>query len=93
MPEKPLPPSDSDLSQHLSLIQSKIETIAEGAGVPPENRSSIEATLKALPLPARRHVRLFLQGVKAQTNDASVQNAADGFLSLAAELWGRSRSA
>jgi hypothetical protein len=89
MPKNPLPPGDAELSHHLSFIQSKIESIAEGAGVPVESRSSLEPMLQALPLPARRRVRLFLQGVKAQTNDASVQQAADGFLSLPAEMWGR----
>jgi len=90
MPKKPPPlPVDVELPNLLSFIQSKIETIAEEAGVSAEDRRSLEAMLKALPLPARRRVRLFLQGIKAQTDSPKVQGAAEGFLSLAAKIWGR----
>lgn len=88
MPKKPLPPVDAELSHYL-IIQSKIEQIAEEAGVPAEDRLSLESMLKAIPRPERRRVRLFLQGVRAQTDSAAVQHAADGFLSLAAKVWGR----
>lgn len=89
MPKKRFPPGDADLSHHLSSIQSKIERIAEEAGVPAEDRRTLEAMLQALPQPARRRLRLFLQGVKAQAGSPSVQQAADGFLSLAARMWAR----
>ena len=88
MPKKPPPPLGTEVSHHLS-IQSAIEKIAAQAGVPPEVRLNLEAMLEALPQPERRRVRLFLQGVKAQSDNKALQEAADGFLSVAAKVWGR----
>ena len=87
MSEKPQPPLD--VASHHFFIQSKIETIAEEAGVSAEDRLSLEAMLTALPRPERRRVRLFLQGIKAQSDSHAVQQAADAFLSLASKAWGR----
>ena len=86
MPKEPSPALDAEAAHHLT-IQSKIEAIAEGAGVAPEDRLTLEATLRALPRPERRRVRLYLQGIKAQSGNQAVQDAADGFLSLAAKAW------
>jgi hypothetical protein len=86
MSKKTLPPLD--VATHNLFIQWKIETIAEEAGVSPEDRLSLESMLKALPRPERRRVRLFLQGVKAQSESQAVQQAADDFLSLATKAWG-----
>ena len=84
--KKPVSPLDTDV---LSTIQSKIDKIAEQAGVPAEDRLSLDAMLQALPGRERRRVRLFLQGIKAQSDDHAVQQAADGFLSLTVKAWGR----
>ncbi len=74
------------------FIQSKIEEIAEQAGVSFQNGVSLEDMLAALPQPERRRVQLFLQGVKAQSDDRTVQQAADEFLSVASRAWQRRRS-
>ena len=91
MPRKPLAPPDTEVSHHLSSIQSQIEKMAERAGVPAEDRLSLETMLKALPRPERRRVKLFLEGVKAQSTSEAVRQAADGFLSLAAQAWASGR--
>jgi hypothetical protein len=89
MSKKPLvPPLDRGGSHHLS-IQAQIEAIAEQAGVSAENRQNLETMLRALPQRERRRVRLFLQGVKAQSDNQAVQQAAEGFLAVAAKVWGR----
>ncbi len=89
MVKEPSTPPGPDPSHHLSSIQSQIEKIAEQAGVAPEDRQNLETMLKALHGVGRRRVRLFLQGVKAQSNDPAVQQAADEFLSIASKVWGR----
>lgn len=86
---EPFTPPSADPSHHLSSIQSQVEKIAEQAGVSPENRQNLEAMLRALHGVGRRRVRLFLQGVKGQSNDPAVQKAADEFLTIAARVWGR----
>lgn len=88
MSKEPLGALDGDASHHLS-IQSKIEEMAETAGVSVEDRLNLETLLEALPRRERRRVRLFLEGVKAQSDNPAVQQAADGYLALAAKAWGR----
>jgi hypothetical protein len=88
MSKRPLP-LEEEVSHHLLTIQSKIEKMAELAGVSAEDRLSIERVLEALPQPERRRVRLFLQGVQAQSDDEAVQQAAEGFLLIASRVWGR----
>jgi hypothetical protein len=88
MVREPSAPPDAERSHHLSSIQAQIEKIAEQAGVSPEDRQNLEAMLRALHGVGRRRVRLFLQGVKGQSNDPAVRQAADEFLSTAARVWG-----
>lgn len=89
MSKEPFAPLDTGASHHLS-IQSKIEEMAATAGVSAEDRLSLETLFVALPRRDRRRVRLFLEGVKAQSDSQAIQQAAQGYLDLAAKAWGRS---
>lgn len=72
------------------FIQSKIEQIATDAGV---RQGSLESILAALPRRERRRVRLFLQGVHAQSAEPDIQNTANQFLLTAERIWALNRAA
>jgi hypothetical protein len=71
----------------LSAVQSRIEEIADQAGVQGTSRLSVDDTLAALPWPFRRRLVLALQSLKAFSPDPDVQNAAELFQLKAARVW------
>lgn len=89
MSKKPFAPLDPEAPHHLA-IQSKIEEMATIAGVPAEDRLNLETLFLALPRKERRRVRLFLEGVRAQSDSKALHEAVEGYLALAAKAWSRS---
>ena len=71
----------------LSAVQSRIDGIADQAGVEGTARLSVDDTLAALPWPFRRRLVLALQSLQAFSPDPGVQNAAEFFQLKAAKVW------
>jgi uncharacterized protein (DUF1684 family) len=71
----------------LSAVQSRIDEIADQAGVEGSARLSVDDTLAALPWPFRRRLVLALQSLKAFSPDPGVQDAAEFFQLKAAKVW------
>jgi hypothetical protein len=71
----------------LSAVQSRIDEIADQAGVEATARLSVDDTLAALPWPFRRRLVLALQSLQAFSPDPGVQNAAEFFQLKAARVW------
>ncbi len=80
-----LPPST--ISYHLSLLNTKIEEVAERAGVSPLARLELETCLAALPWRDRRHLTLILESVRVHANSPALQDAVRMMLGLATEVW------
>lgn len=68
-------------------LASKIDEIAERAGVPAPDRLTLETTLAALPWRERRRVGLILEGVRVQATSEDLRAAVDRMLDLAGEVW------
>ncbi|MBM1172211.1 hypothetical protein [Microvirga arabica] len=71
----------------LSAVQSRIEEIADQAGIEGHARLSVDDTLAALPWVLRRRLVLMLQSLKAFSPDPAVRAAADFFQIKAAKIW------
>ncbi|WP_262029499.1 hypothetical protein [Microvirga sp. Mcv34] len=71
----------------LSAIQSRIDDIADQAGVEGAARLSVDETLAALPWPFRRRLVLTLQSLKAFSPDPGIRDAAGFFQLKAAGVW------
>jgi hypothetical protein len=71
----------------LSTVQSRIEEIADQAGIEGHARLSVDDTLATLPWVLRRRLILTLQSLKAFSPDPSVRAAADFFQVKAAKIW------
>jgi hypothetical protein len=71
----------------LSAVQSRIDEIADQAGVQGTARLSVDDTLAALPWPFRRRLVLALQSLKAFSPDPGVRDAAEFFQLKAAQVW------
>lgn len=80
-----LPPST--ISYHLSLLNTKVDEVAERAGVSPSDRLDLETCLAALPWRDRRHLTLILESVRVHANSPALQDAVRLMLGLAAEVW------
>src|SRR5918997_1867466 len=80
-----LPPST--LSYHLSLLNTKIDEVAERAGVSSSARMDLETCLAALPWRDRRHLSLVLESVRVHANSPALQDAVRLLLGLAAQVW------
>jgi len=80
-----LPPST--ISYHLSLLNTKIDEVAERAGVSSSARMDLETCLAALPWRDRRHLTLILESVRVHANSPALQDAVRLMLGLAAEVW------
>lgn len=79
--------NDSLTPASLSAVQSRIDYIADQAGVEGAARLSLEDTLAALPWPFRRRLVLALQSLKAFSPDPGVRDAAEFFQLKAATVW------
>ena len=71
----------------LSAVQSRIDDIADQAGVEGAARLNVDDTLAALPWPYRRRLVLTLQSQQAFSPDPDVQRAAEFFQLKAARVW------
>ncbi len=80
-----LPPST--ISYHLSLLNTKIDEVAERAGVSSTARLDLETCLAALPWRDRRHLSLILESVRVHANSPALQDAVRLMLGLAAQVW------
>jgi hypothetical protein len=79
--------SDIPTPASLSAVQSRIEDIADQAGVAEAARLNVDDTLAALPWPYRRRLVLTLQSQQAFSPDPDVQRAAEFFQLKAARVW------
>ncbi|EIM26892.1 hypothetical protein [Microvirga lotononidis] len=79
--------SDVPSPASLSAVQSRIDDIADQAGVEGAARLTVDDTLTALPWPFRRRLVLTLQSLKAFSSDPEVQRAAEFFQLKAARVW------
>jgi hypothetical protein len=79
--------SDIPTPASLSAVQSRIEDIADQAGVAEAARLNVDDTLAALPWPYRRRLALTLQSMQAFSPDSDVQQAAELFQLRAARVW------
>jgi len=80
-----LPPTS--LTYHLSLLQTKIDEVADRAGVASTARADLETCLAALPWRERRHLTLILESVRVHANSPALQDAVRLMLKLAAQIW------
>ena len=80
-----LPPST--MSYHLSVLNTKIEEVAERTGVAPSDRLDLEACLAALPWRGRRHLTLILESVRVHADAPALQEAVRLLLKMAAQIW------
>jgi hypothetical protein len=79
--------SSSHVAGHLSALASKVDEIAQRAGVSPVARLDLETTLAALPWPSRRRLGLILESARVSASDKAVREAVEMMLALAAEVW------
>ena len=77
----------STISYHLSLLNTKIEEIAERTGVEPSARLDLEACLAALPWRGRRHLTLALESVRVHADSPALQDAVYMMMKLTAQIW------
>jgi hypothetical protein len=83
----------SHLAFHLSDLHAVIDQIADEAEIKGSQRSSVEATLLALPSFYRRRVVLALQSRKAFATEPELQTACTILLEQAANLWAQAAAA
>jgi len=81
--------SSSHVADYLSVLATKVDEIAQRAGVPAVARLDLETTLAALPWPSRRRLGLILESARVSTNDRGVREAVAVMLDLAADVWAR----
>lgn len=87
MPVLASEPSSSHVADHLSALASKVDEIAQRAGVSAVARLDLETTLAALPWPSRRRLGLILESARVSASDTAVREAVEMMLALAAEVW------
>ena len=75
------------LTYHLSILQTKIDEVADRAGVAFTARADLETCLAALPWRERRHLTLILESVRVHANSPGLQDAVRLMQKLAAEVW------
>jgi len=79
--------SDVPSPASLSAVQSRIDDIADQAGVEGAARLNVNDTLTALPWRFRRRLVLTLQSQQTFSPDPEVQRAAEFFQLKAARVW------
>ena len=90
-----MPVSSSELpstsiSYHLCLLQTKIDEVADRAGVSSTARVDLDTCLAALPWRERRHLRLILESVRVHANSPALQDAVRLMQKLTAQVWSES---
>jgi hypothetical protein len=78
--------SSSHIADHLGALASKIDEIAQRAGVSAVTRLDLETTLSALLWPSRRRLGLVLESARVGTSDKAVREAVALMLALTAEV-------
>jgi hypothetical protein len=79
--------SSQKVAEHLSALATKVDEIAQRAGVSAVARLGLETTLAALPWPSRRRLGLVLESARISSNDTAIRESVA--LMLAAEVWAR----
>ena len=79
----------SHIACPLSALATKVDEIAQRAGVPADARSDLETTLAALPWRDRRRLGLVLESARVSASSDAVRVAVDMMLGLAADIWTR----
>lgn len=77
----------SGIAYHLSILHTKVDDIAERAGVSASERHDVESSLAALPWPARRRLGLVLDSVEVHAHDPALHEAVRTLRLLAAKAW------
>jgi hypothetical protein len=79
-------PSTS-ISYHLSVLNAKLDEVAERGGVAPSSCVDLETCLAALPWRERRRLTLLLESVRVHANSPGLQDAVRLMQRLAADVW------
>ena len=80
-------PAPHTISYHLGLLHTKLDEVAERAGVAPSERLDLESCLAALPWRERRRLALLLESVRVHATTPGLQDAVRLMLRLAADVW------
>jgi hypothetical protein len=80
--------TESGVTSYLTVLQSRIDEIADQAGVTGPARLSIDETLASLPKSARRRLFMFLESLRAFSPDQAQRAAAEAVQERAALAWG-----
>jgi hypothetical protein len=81
--------SSDKVAGHLGALATKVDEIAQRAGVSAVQRLDLESTLAALPWPSRRRLGLVLESARISSNDTAVRESVAMMLALAADVWAR----
>lgn len=82
-------PAPQTISYHMGLLHTKLDEVAERAGVAPSERLDLETCLAALPWRERRRLALLLESVRVHAMTPGLQDAVRLMLRLAAEVWAK----
>jgi hypothetical protein len=82
-------PAPNTISYHLGLLHTKLDEVAERAGVAPSDRLDLETCLAALPWRERRRLALLLESVRVHAMAPGLQDAVRLMLRLAADIWAK----
>jgi hypothetical protein len=81
--------SSGQVAEHLGALATKVDEIAQRAGVSAGARLGLQTTLAALPWPSRRRLGLVLESARVSTNDKAVREAVAVMLDVAADVWAK----
>jgi hypothetical protein len=82
-------PASHSISYNLGLLHTKLDEVAERAGVAPADRQDLESCLAALPWRERRRLTLLLESVKVHASTPGLQNAVRLMVRLAEDVWAK----
>lgn len=85
----PNPPTAHTISYNLGLLHTKLDQVAERAGVAPSDRMDLETCLAALPWRERRRLALLLESVRVHAVTPGLQDAVRLMLRLATDIWAK----
>jgi hypothetical protein len=85
----PTLPAANTISYNLGLLHTKLDEVAERAGVAPSDRMDLETCLAALPWRERRRLALLLESVRVHAMTPGLQDAVRLMLRLAADVWAK----
>src|SRR5215218_1911620 len=85
----PLEPAPRSISYHLGLLNTKLDEVADRAGVPATSRRDLESCLAALPWRERRRLVLLFESVRVHATTPGLHDAVRLMLRLAADVWAR----